>query len=142
MALQAGVAQFVSLTALASFSYALPSSIVVIGVWLIAYASARHFLSAYDEDNLELASLTYGFIFAELGWLYYHWMVAYPVLGGLAIPQLAIVSMLITFVSGRLYDVYKHKGKVTGQDLRLPVMFLAFILFILFALFTPWNVVL
>jgi hypothetical protein len=142
MALQAGVAQFAGLTALASFSYLLPSAVVVVAAWLIAYASARHFLSSYDEDNIELSSLAYGFIFAELAWLYYHWMVAYPIPGGLAIPQLAIVGMLVGFASGRLYNIYRHKDKVTSKDARAPLLFVAGVLFVLFVLFTPWNVVL
>jgi hypothetical protein len=142
MTLQAGVSQFVALTALASFSYVLPSAVVVVGAWLIGYASARHFLSSYDEDTIELSSLAYGFILAELGWLYYHWMVAYPLPGGLAIPQLAIVAMLVSFVSARLYNIYRHKDRVTIKDVRAPLVFLVAILFILFILFTPWNVVL
>ena len=139
---QAGIAQFLALVAVASFSYVLPSSLFVIAVWIIGYATARHILSAYEEDSVELLSLTYGFLLAELGWFYYHWMVAYPLVFQVAIPQLAIVTLLIGFVAHRLYDLRVHKNKITFKDVRTPLIFLVLVLAALYAQFTPWNPVL
>lgn len=143
MVWQAGVAQFVGLVALSSFSHELPASIYVVGVWLIAYASARHVLNTYDEENAGLLSLAYAFVFAELAWFYYHWMVAYPLSpldGIIAVPQLAIIGLLISFVSQRLYDILVHKQKITFKQVRGPVLFMGSVIAVLFIFYTTWKI--
>lgn len=137
---QAGVAQFVSLVALGGFSYILPSSLFVLGVWLIAYAAIRHVLSTYDEENVGLLSIAYAFLFAQMGWFYYHWMVAYPLVGDIAVPQLAIVALLVGFVAQTLFDLYKHKEKMKFSDVRGPLVFLSAMLIVLFGFFTQWTI--
>lgn len=141
MVWQAGIAQFAGLSAVASFSYVLPSSIVVLLCAVIGYASARHVLHTYDENATELISLTYGFIIAELAWLYYHWMTAYTVVASIFIPQLAIVTLLIGFAGYTVYDIYAQKGKLNIDDIRWPVAFMTGVLFVLFSAFTQWNIV-
>lgn len=140
MVWQAGVAQFVGLVALGGFSHILPSSLFVLCVWLITYASVRHVLSTYHEKNAGLISMTYAFLFAELGWFYYHWMVAYPLVGAIAVPQLAIVALLVGFVAHTIFDIYKHKEKVRFSDARGPVLFASVTLFVLFSFFTKWTI--
>lgn len=142
MVWQAGIAQFAATVALASFSYALPSSVFVLGMWVISYAAARHALSAYDEEQVTLLSIAYAFLLAELSWFYYHWMVAYQLTANLAVPQLAITAFLLSFTAMRLYDVYHRKGRIRLKDARLPLLFMAGVLAVLFARFTPWNIVL
>lgn len=139
---QGGIAQFVALTAVASFSYALPSSVFVFIAWVIGYATTRHILSSYEEDSVELLSLLYGFILAELAWFYYHWMVAYHLVGSVAVPQLAIVVLLLSFVAQRLYDIRVRTGKISFKEVRVPLGFLLAVLAVLFIQFTPWSVVL
>lgn len=140
--LQAGIAQFVAIMALASFSYLLPSSVFIAGMWLIAYAAARHTLSAYDEEQVGLVSIAYAFLIAQLSWFYYHWMVAYQLTANIAVPQLAITVFLLGFTAMRLYDLYHHRNRVRFKDVRLPLLFMVGVLAVLFARFTPWNIVL
>lgn len=142
MVWQAGVAQFAGTMALASFSYLLPSSVFVLGMWLITYAAARHTLSAYDEDQVTLLSIAYAFLIAELAWFYYHWMVAYRLTAEIAVPQLAIAVFLLSFTAMRLYDQYHQDGRIKFKDVRLPLLFMVAVLAILFARFTSWNIVL
>ncbi|PLS80669.1 hypothetical protein CYG49_04370 [Candidatus Saccharibacteria bacterium] len=137
---QAGVAQFVGIVALSSFSHEMPSSVFVLGIWLIAYASVRHVLSTYDEDNISLLSIAYALIFAELAWFYYHWMVAYPLAGIIAVPQLAIIGLLLSFVAQRLYDVLFHKENLTFKQARGPILFFGSVTAVLFMFFTRWNI--
>lgn len=140
MILQASVAQFVGLVALGGFSYLIPSSLFVLAVWLITYAAARHVLSTYEEADMNLLSLAYAFLFAELAWFYYHWMIAYPLVGAVAVPQLAIVALLVGFVAQRLYDLYKHKDRVRVNDVRGPLLFLSITLIAIFSFFTEWTI--
>jgi hypothetical protein len=142
MVWQAGVAQFVGTMALASFSYLLPSSVFVLGMWVITYAAARHVLVAYDENQVTLPSIAYAFLIAELSWFYYHWMVAYRLTANIAVPQLAITVFLLSFTAVRLYDMYHHDGRVRFKDARLPLLFMVTVMAILFVRFTPWNIVL
>ncbi len=137
---QAGVAQFIGLVSVAGFSYAIPSSLFVLLVWLIAYGTVRHVLSTYDEQNLGLISLAYAFILAELSWFYYHWMVAYPLVGNIAVPQLAIVALLIGFVAQLLFDLYKHKEKLRFSDTRWPIVFASGLLIVILTFFTKWTI--
>lgn len=140
MVWQAGVAQFVGLVALSGFSHALPSSLFVLGVWLIAYATARHVLTTYNEDNIELMSMIYGLLFAELAWFYYHWMVAYSLVADVAVSQLALVALLVGFVLQQLYDIFYHKERVRFKDVRVPLGFIGASLLIILLFFTQWSI--
>lgn len=142
MVLQAGVAQFLGMVALAGFSYMLPSSLFVLGVWLIAYAAARHALSAYDEEQVTLLSIAYAFLTAQLAWFYYHWLVAYPLPGNIAVPQLALVAFLLSFTMMRLYELYHRDERIRFKDARLPLLFMTVVLVVLLATATPWYIVL
>jgi hypothetical protein len=121
---QAAVAVAVGTTALMSLSYEWPSSAVVIIMWIIGYASARHVLSAYSETSLRFLSLVWGFVFAEIGWLLYHWTIAYklPFVGELKLSQLTIIVLLISFVAERIYASYVKHNKIQSSDVLLPLL--------------------
>lgn len=121
---QAAVAVAVGTVALMSLSYEWPSSLVVILMWVIGYASARHVLSAYSETNLRFLSLVWGFVFAEIGWLLYHWTIAYklPFAGGLKLSQMTIIVLLLSFVAERIYASHVKHEKVLGSDILLPTL--------------------
>jgi hypothetical protein len=122
--LQAAVAIVVATMALASLSYSWSSSIVVIVMWVIGYASARHVLSAYSEPNVRLLSLIWGFVFAEIGWLCFHWMIAYtlPFAAGLKLPQVTIIAIALSFLAERVYGSYAKHDKVQASDILLPLL--------------------
>lgn len=121
---QAGVAAFVGVTALYMVSFAWPAFAVVAFMWLIGYAVARHVLGAYDETHILLLSLVWGFIFAELGWLAYHWTIAYEIPGlvGIQIPQIAIIMLAICFAAERLYGSYAKHSAVRMSEVTLPLL--------------------
>lgn len=125
VALQGGVAIILGSSALFAISYAWPVSLVVIGMWLIGYVSARHTLSAYDNETQGLfLSLAWGLIFAEIGWVAYHWTVAYslPVFPSLQVPQVTIILALMSFVAYKAYDSFFHHGRVRSNDVLLPLL--------------------
>jgi len=137
---QAAVAQFVAITALYSASYIWPSWTVVMGMWVIGYISARHTLGAFDEeDDVTLLSLLWGLFVAELGWLAYHWSIAYSIVATdsiFKIPQIAIIITVISYFATRMYTLHSTgKKKVIFSDYLWPAVFSFSIIFILLLLF-------
>jgi hypothetical protein len=130
MALQGGVSQFLSLTAVFSIAHYLDSSIVVLACALIGYVTARHVLGSYEEDDQTLLSAVWGFFIAELGWLSYHWVVAYEITQTLLLPQVAIIAGLFSFVVARFYDAKYHEKNI-GKAVRAPMLFSLSVLAIL-----------
>ena len=135
--LQAGVAVFAGVTALATVSYSWDPLFMVLLVWLVGYSATRHILGNYDEPMTQIYSLIAGLIFAELTWIGHHWMLAYavPGLGGIKIPQLAIVLTLCSFVAERAYVSYHRHGAVKKNDVLLPIVFSAAIIIVLFVFY-------
>lgn len=131
--MQAGVAAFIGVTALFVVSFTWPSSLVVLVMWLIGYAVARHVLTAYEETHVLFLSLLWGFVFAEFGWLAYHWAVAYAIPGlvGIKIPQIAIILLAISFVVERAYESYSRHKSVRLADVMLPLLLSASVVVLL-----------
>lgn len=122
---QAGVGLFVGIATLMMVSPDWPASLVVLFAWVIGVSVARHVLLAYEEQAyLSLFSLLWGFIVAEITWLGYHWTIAYDLVGagGIKVPQIAIVLILLGFLVERVYSVYNKKGKVKLNDVILPLL--------------------
>lgn len=124
VAAQAAVAVLVGVSALYMVAYEWPSSIVVVGMWLIGYSATRHILAAYSEEQLSLMSFVWGLLFAEIGWLAYHWTVAYslPFVPGIELPQVAIIALALCFVGERAYSSYHHHDVVRMSDIIMPAL--------------------
>lgn len=138
MAIQAGLGLFVALTAVMSYSPYLDVTIVTILAWLAGYAAARHALSAYEEEHLESISLGFGLVMAELSWLAFHWTLSYPLFGGIAIPQLALIAAVLSFGAYNLYDNFYHANP-NRMRMRLTVGVTVGLLAVIL-LFARWNV--
>jgi hypothetical protein len=138
IALQAAAALLTGTAAVYSIGYSWAATPVVLLTWAIGYATARHILSSYDEEaHTELLSLMWGFTMGELGWLAYHWSIAYrfPFLTNLLLPQISIISLCIGFVIFKSYDSYSHHGKIRINDIALPLAFSAGIILVLLLFF-------
>lgn len=123
--LQAGVGLVLGTAALLQVSYDWFASVVVIGMWIIGYSSARHALGAYNEPHTQILSLVWAFIIAEIGWLAYHWTFAYPLpfSDQIQVPQAAIFIGLIGFMVERVYASYHRHNEIRSQDVTMPVLF-------------------
>ncbi|MDB5176924.1 MAG: rane protein of unknown function [Candidatus Saccharibacteria bacterium] len=139
VASQAATAVFVGSIALASLSYEWPSSLVVLVMWLIGYSTARHVLVAYSDDSIRLLSFIWGFVVAELGWLAYHWTIAYtlPFGAGLKLPQMTLLLLGISFVAERVYASYAKNNRVEWSEIALPLILTIGVFIVI--LFTPFN---
>jgi len=123
---QAGVAVLLGVTAVYSSAYNWPASMVVLFVWLIGYSTARHVLSSYDEEShIVFLSLIWGFVLSEIGWLAYHWTIAYqlPFMNNLLLPQVSIIMLCLGFLVYKSYDSYYHHQKIRMNDILLPLIF-------------------
>ena len=123
VATQAGLAVFLGVTALSIVSYSWDSLFFVAVMWGIGYVAARHVLGSYEEPHTTLYSLVTGFVFAELGWISFHWLIAYPIpgFGTIRLSQLALLTTLFCLVAERAYASYHTHGKVRWTDIMLPV---------------------
>ncbi|RWZ78563.1 MAG: hypothetical protein EOT05_02325 [Candidatus Microsaccharimonas sossegonensis] len=126
VAAQAGIAVLLGTAALYTVSFSWPVSVVVIGMWLIGYSAANHILNTYDDETHGIfLSLAWSVIFAEIGWVAYHWTIAYslPFATSLLIPQIAMIGLLIGFVAYKAYDSFYHHQRIRTSDILLPLLF-------------------
>lgn len=141
ISVQAGTATFLGVTALMSVSYEWNVTFVVLAMWLIGYASARHVLGSYDDAHMSFYSLAWGLMMAEIGWLAYHWAFAYslPGVGDIKLSQSALIALAISFLAERVYASYGHHGTVRSGDVLLPALFSVSIIFVLVVFFNTLN---
>jgi hypothetical protein len=141
VAIQAGTAVFLGVTALMSVSYGWMSSLVVVLMWLIGYSSARHILGSYEEIHATFYSLVWALLIAELGWLMYHWTFAYalPGVGDIKLSQTAIVVLAISFLAERIYGSYTHHGAVRSSDVVMPALLSVSLVVLLLVFFNTIN---
>ena len=135
---QAGIAIFMGSDALFTVGYNWPASLIVIGMWLIGITAARHVLSTYDDEmHNTFLSVVWGLVFAQIGWVAYHWVIAYPlpVFSSLMIPQVSIIATLLSFVAYKAYDSFFHHSKIRAVDVLMPLLFSAAIAVVLLILF-------
>jgi hypothetical protein len=142
VAIQAGVAIVVGTMALASISYEWPSSFFVLGMWLIGYSVARHVLVVYSDDDIRLLSLIWGFVAAELGWLTFHWTIAYtlPLTNGLKLPQSTLLLLGISFLAERVYYSLDKHGKVRLNDIMMPMLLVLGVIVVLLLFFNSASI--
>ncbi|MEI7689911.1 MAG: hypothetical protein WCI79_03040 [Candidatus Saccharibacteria bacterium] len=141
--MQAGVALFSGITAIYMMAYGWISSIVVLLVWLVGYATARHVLNSYDEENhTVLLSLAWGLVLAEIGWLAYHWTIAYslPIIQNMLLPQVSVIITCLGFVAYKAYNSYYHFKKIRISDILLPLLFTVAIVTVLVLAFNNINI--
>jgi hypothetical protein len=123
---QAGIALFAGITAIYAMSYGWIATPVVLLVWLVGYASAKHVLNSYDDETHGMMlSLAWALILIEIGWMAYHWTIAYrlPIFNDILLPQISIIILCFGFLSYKSYDSYYHHQKIRMNDVILPIVF-------------------
>lgn len=125
MLMQAFVAILLGVTALYTVSHEWPVALVVFGMLIIGYSSARHFLYSYEEEQIVFLSAVWGVLFAEIGWLAHYWTFGYSLPGTTAfkIPQVTIIAALMSFLGERIYRSWAKHGKIVVGDVLLPAVF-------------------
>jgi hypothetical protein len=141
VAVQAGTAVFLGVTALMTTSYDWYASVVVLVMWLIGYSAARHVLSGYDEAHRSFFSLVWGLVFAEIGWLAYHWTFAYtiPGFGDIKLSQVALVALALSFLAERVYASYRRHEGVRSADVILPLLLTVSVILVIMIFFNTLD---
>lgn len=134
---QAAIALLVGTTVICVSSFSWPLELIVLGMALVGYVTARHVLTQFEEDHLQFMSLLWAFTMAQLGWILSHWVIAYtlPVID-VRIPQATFIVAAVAFVAYRVYASYRTHGVVRAIDVALPVLFSGSIVFVLMVFFS------
>jgi hypothetical protein len=126
---QALIAQAVTLVA---FYRAFPESSLLVGilaVWLICYASARHFLGAFDEPMTRSMVHIWAWFGACMAWVLGHWVIQY-----LFLPQIALILTILGYGLATLYYLdKKEKLKAIIKRQLIGVMGLLLLIIIVFS---------
>lgn len=136
--LQAGVAQFLALTLLFSLSIIVNEFLIILGCWVVGYSAARHIVSTFEEDSIDLLSSIWGLIIAQLGWLLFHWTIVYDIGLPVQIPQISLITLVLGFAAVRLYAAGKTE-RLTESLVRTTSIF-AGILLLVIVVFSRWDV--
>ncbi|MDR1970087.1 MAG: hypothetical protein LBQ11_01945 [Candidatus Nomurabacteria bacterium] len=138
--IQAGVSQFVALSALFAVGHSLPLWAVVILTFIIGFSIARQVLVQYDEKDVSFLSLVWGLLLAELSFVAWHWTIAYQITPTLRVAQFAIIAAIFGFVASRGYAAWHNDGHISWNEMRIPVIFASVVLVVLLFMFSGlWD---
>ena len=133
---------FVGVSALSFVAAEITQPAYVLLMFVIGYTATRHILTTYDEKMSKQISGFWGLVMAEMGWIFYWWLFAYPLISGarLELAQGAIIATLLSFVSLKAYDSYYTHGKMRSSDVAAPLFFALVVIVIILLFFNQISV--
>jgi hypothetical protein len=129
---QALIGQFAGLTALLLAFGEVSTLWLVLGVWVIAYITARHFLTSFDEPLSRLFSHLWAFYSASLAWVLSHWLLFYG-----SIAQLTLLLTIVGFGLATLY--YLDETDKLSAFYRRQVLFIMITVITIVILLADWQ---
>jgi hypothetical protein len=132
VSLQALLAQTAGFMALFLRWGDIPIAGLVLASWVIAYASARHFFSVFDEPMTPFLSYVWGYFAAALVWVLSHWLLFYGVLA-----QPTLLLSVIGFGLSTLY--YLEKTDRLSILIRRQLVFVMVAIIIIVITFSDWG---
>jgi hypothetical protein len=132
ISVQAGLGQFLGLTALYLVWGRSSLLLLVIASWGICYLAARHFFSSYDEPLTSMLSHIWGYIAAALTWVLGHWLLYY---GFLAQPVL--ILSILAYGLATLY--YLENNDKLSTLARREVLLIMSAVILVIILFSSWG---
>lgn len=135
---QAGVGLGVGAWVVMAIAHNIPQMLVVVLLYIAAYGAARHILVSREEEQPSLLAMVFGLFIAEIGWVAYHWTVAYgtAALGDLKLPQAAIIISLVGFLAFRLYQVISSGRSLRSVEAIAPSVFVVLVVSVLVLVFS------
>jgi hypothetical protein len=106
--------------------------IFTVGIYLIAYFSARHFFNAFEESRGRLLSAIFAYFAAALMWVLSHWLLF---IGPVA--QAAIIIVSTGYSVAGLY--YLERNDRLSSLARRQIVFSLFALILLIIIFSDWG---
>lgn len=132
VSLQAALGQLFGLTALFMGLGGSSALVLVVGAWAVAYLSARHFFSAYDEPHSSLLAHLWGYFAAALTWVLSHWLLFYGV-----IAQPTLLLTVLGFSLATLY--YLDQTDRLSVFLRRQFILIMVMVVIVVIAFSSWS---
>lgn len=132
ISVQATIGQFVGLTALYIAWGSRPAFVLVVGAWVVAYLSARHFFANFEENLTRYLSYIWAYVAAALTWVSSHWLIFYG-----SISQPALLLSVIGFGLGSVY--YLEKTDKLTTALRRQIVFVMLAVIIVVLTFSDWG---
>lgn len=129
---QAGLGQFLGLTALYLLWGRSPLIVLVAASWGICYLTARHFFSSFDEPLTSMLSHIWGYIAAATTWVLGHWLLYY---GFLAQPVL--ILSLISYGLAALY--YLENNDRLSVFIRREVLLIMIAILTILIVLSDWG---
>lgn len=138
---QALAAMCAGSSALVLTAYNSDPSFFVVGMWILGYVAIRHILQSYTEPMMGFYASIWGFIMAQLGWITYHWQMAYtlPNSADFKFAQLSLLATLLTFLACKGYASYHEHGAIKVSDMMMPSSFVVGTIVLLLAFFNQSN---
>lgn len=132
ISLQAFIGQTYGLMALFVGWPAASLVVIVLGVWVVCYLAARHFLTGFEEAYISLYSHTWGYFAAALAWLSAHWLLFYNV-----VAQPTLLLTVLGFGLGGLY--YLYESDRLSALLRRQIIFIMIAVIVVVLVFSDWG---
>lgn len=133
VALQAGVGQLFALMALFMGWGGATALLLVVACWVICYMSARHFFTAFDEEErASLLAHTWGYFAAALAWVLAHWLLYYGV-----VAQITLILSVFGFGLAVLY--YLDQSDRLSPLLRRQFIFIMVAVVVVVLVFSNWG---
>lgn len=104
----------------------------ILATWLICYACARHFFSAFEEPMIRTLTQIWALFGATIAWILGHWVIQYMFL-----PQIALVLSIVGYGLAMLYYLNQNERlKATTRRQLIGVMGL---LLLIVVVFSDWQ---
>ena len=138
--IQAGLSQFIAISALFTIGYLLPIWIIMILTFIVGFSSARQMFGLFEEKYKTFLSMVWGMLITQLSFVAGHWTIAYQVVPGFKIPAFAIIVSLIGFSFTAIYESYQKHTFVRAKDIKAPIIFSSLAILIILFLFSGlWD---
>lgn len=129
---QAVIAQAFGLAAMYIAFVSAPALLMVPLTWLVAYTSARHFFTNFEDQYTPLYAHTWGYFAAALTWVLNHWLLFYGI-----IPQPAMLLTVIGFALAGIF--YLDETERLTPLMRRQFMFIMFAIVAVVLVFSDWG---
>ena len=133
VAMQALVAQTVSMIALFLVWDGQALAVLVLAAGFIAYLCARHFFTTFDEPHTPLYAHSWGYFAGALTWLLGHWLLYYVGL----IAQPAVLLTVVGFGLAALY--YLEQNDRLSVLLQRQILFITLALTLIIVVLSDWG---
>lgn len=110
-----------------------PLAILMLGTWLIAYLSARHFLTSFEEPHSALLAHIWAYFAAALAFILGHWLLFYG-----SIAQIVILLATVGYSVAALY--YLDATEKLNKLIKRQLVIIMVALLGLVVLLSEWSV--